>query len=113
MQVPHGMRSTEALIGFVFDVMDLCSRKMVNGHVSLGLWDIMPLIGAASAALHDVALVPEEVKNMTEEDKAELHRFFVGHMAMEAPAVQKAIQAALDTIIMLIDLYGLFRKPAG
>jgi len=73
----------------------------------------MPLLGAASAALHDVASIPEEVKNMTPADKVLLEGFVMNRFKLEPPAVQQALQAALDVINGLMLAYGLFKRPAS
>ena len=105
-----GVSALEALIGFIFHVMDICFK---DGKLQLSVWTLLPLIGAAGPAFAHAGDIKDEVANLSPEDKLALEAFVMSKFSMEPAAVQSVVHDTLAVISMLMSIYGLFKSSSA
>jgi hypothetical protein len=78
--------------------------EKANADGKLDWTDVPTFIGPAKdafAAINDVKLCLDEIKNLTPEDRAELVTWFEGEFDIASDKVEKIIENGLDTALVL------------
>ena len=101
------MNETKQLLNFVFSLTEGIFKSLEDGK--FGLTDMMNFVEAFKGlpgAIDDAHLIVSEIKNMTDEQKAELKQWVKDDFDIPLEGVEAAVESGLSIIIDLFSLWG-------
>lgn len=106
----YGIKETKEVVGFALSLGEGLAAVLDDG-VSLG--DALKFIEAARrapAALSDLSMVPKEITDLDESEKAELKAFVAEDFDIPQEGIETAVKAALIVAIELSEILKLLKK---
>ncbi len=107
----YGIKETKEVVGFALSVGEGVAA-LADGGLSLG--DIFKFVEAAKrapAGMAGLVLVPSELSELDDAEKAELKAFVAADFDIAQDGIESAIEMALSIAVDLSDLVALFKKP--
>ena len=101
------MNNVKELLGFVFSLTEGVFKSLEDGKFDLT--DMLHFVGAFKdlpSAVADITAIPDEIKNMTDEQKAELKQWVKDDFDIPLEGVEAAVESGLSIIIDLFSLWG-------
>jgi hypothetical protein len=106
-----GIDHLESLLGFVLDLASAVVGVIESGK--FGISDGFKLVGLvkeAVSAFKNLSAVRDEVKDLSDDEKAALSKFVESKLDIKDPAIKGYVEQAISFVLGLLDVYGLFKK---
>lgn len=106
------MKETKEIVRFGLKLGKALQEAMEDGNINLiDAFKFLPVLKELKTAVEGAAKIPAELKDMDDEERAELLDYFQEHFDLEDDELEAKVEMALDVGLALLKLaLGFIKK---